>query len=58
MSQEKTMSDVIVDEIRRLREELINRHGGIDGYFKYDHRWPNPYAIFLATCGKLFPNGK
>jgi hypothetical protein len=29
------MSDVIVDEVRRVREELINQHGGIDGYFKY-----------------------
>lgn len=29
------MSDDIVDEVRRVREELIERHGGIDGYFKY-----------------------
>jgi hypothetical protein len=33
-TQEKAMSDVIVDEIRRVREELIRRYGGIDGYFK------------------------
>ena len=29
------MSDVIVDEVRRIREELIERYGGIHGYFKY-----------------------
>jgi hypothetical protein len=29
------MNDIIVDEIRRVRDELITRHGGIDGYFKY-----------------------
>jgi hypothetical protein len=37
-----TMND-IVEEIRRTREELINRHGGIDGYFKHcqalDRAW-------------------
>ena len=29
------MNDVIVDEVSRVREELINRYGGIDGYFKH-----------------------
>jgi hypothetical protein len=29
------MKDDIVEEIRRIREELIQRHGGIDGYFKH-----------------------
>jgi hypothetical protein len=29
------MSDIIVEEVRRVREELIKRHGGIEGYFKY-----------------------
>ena len=29
------MNDIIVEEVRRVREELIKRHGGIDGYFKY-----------------------
>ena len=29
------MNDVIVEPIRRVREELINRYGGIDGYFKH-----------------------
>ena len=29
------MSDPILEEIWRVREELIKKHGGIDGYFKY-----------------------
>lgn len=29
------MKDVIVDEVRRVREELIEQFGGIDGYFKH-----------------------
>ena len=38
-----TMSDVIVEEIRRIRDELIKRYGGIEGYFKHcqaqDRAW-------------------
>ena len=29
------MSDVIVEQVRRVREELVNRYGGIDGYFRH-----------------------
>jgi hypothetical protein len=29
------MKDDIVEQMRQVREELIERHGGIDGYFKY-----------------------
>ena len=29
------MKDVIVEEVRRVRAELIERHGGIDGYVKH-----------------------
>jgi hypothetical protein len=29
------MNDVIVDPGRKVREELIQRYGGIDGYFKH-----------------------
>lgn len=25
----------IVEQVRRIREELIRHHGGIDGYFKH-----------------------
>jgi hypothetical protein len=36
------MNDVIVEEIRRIREELINRYGGIDGYFKHCQAQESP----------------
>ncbi len=29
------MSDPILEEIWRVREELIKKHGGFKGYFKY-----------------------
>jgi hypothetical protein len=29
------MADPILDEIWRVREELIKKHGGFDGYFAY-----------------------
>ena len=29
------MTDPILDEIWRVREELIKKHGGLKGYFKY-----------------------
>jgi hypothetical protein len=29
------MTDPIVDEVRRVREELIERHGGLDAYLRY-----------------------
>ena len=29
------MNDVIVEPIRRIREKLIERYGGIDGYFRH-----------------------
>ena len=29
------MTDPIVDEVRRVREELIERHGGLDGCLRY-----------------------
>jgi hypothetical protein len=29
------MADEILDEIWRVREEIVKRHGGIDGYFRY-----------------------
>ena len=28
------MNDMIVEQVRRVREELIKMYGGIDGYFK------------------------
>lgn len=29
------MNDPILDEIARVRQELIKKHGGVDGYFAY-----------------------
>ena len=29
------MSDEIVEQVRRVREQLIERHGGIEGYLKH-----------------------
>jgi hypothetical protein len=29
------MIDPIVDEVRRVREELIQRYGGLEGYLKH-----------------------
>jgi len=29
------MRDPIVDEVRRVREELIRQHGGLDAYLKH-----------------------
>ena len=29
------MTDPIVDEVHRVREALIERHGGLDGYLRY-----------------------
>jgi hypothetical protein len=29
------VSDNIVEQVRRTREHLIDRYGGIDGYFKH-----------------------
>ena len=27
--------DVIVDEVRRVRDELVKRHGGLDGWIRH-----------------------
>ena len=27
--------DVIVDEVRRVRDELVKRYGGLDGWIKH-----------------------
>ena len=31
------ITDSNVEEVRRVREELIKRHGGLDGYMKHLH---------------------
>ena len=32
------MADPILEEIWRVRESLVRRHGGVDGYVKYVQR--------------------
>jgi len=29
------MTDPVVDEVRRVRQELIRRYGGLEGYLKH-----------------------
>jgi len=29
------MKDVIVEQVRQAREKLLEKYGGIDGYFKH-----------------------
>jgi len=29
------MKDVIVEQVRQVRDKLIEQYGGIDGYFKH-----------------------
>jgi hypothetical protein len=49
------MNDIIVEEVRRIREELIERHSGIDGYFKYcqaqDRAWQGAAKLDLTRSG-------
>jgi len=32
------MADEILDEYWRVRAELVKKHGGMDGYWKYNER--------------------
>ena len=43
------MDEVIVDEVSRVRVELINRHGGIDGYFKHCQAQERALAVRAKT---------
>jgi hypothetical protein len=46
------MSDEIVDEIRRVREALIERYGGIDGYFKHCQEQDRARARRVKSPGR------
>jgi hypothetical protein len=35
METQDMITDSNVEEVRRVREELIKRHGGLDGYMKH-----------------------
>ncbi len=36
--------DIIVERIRQIRDELIERHGGIEGYLKHCHTQDRAWA--------------
>ncbi len=38
------MSDPMLEEIWRVREELIRQHGGLDGYIKYVQKLERAHA--------------
>jgi len=38
------MSDAMLEEIWRVREELIKKHGGWDGYVKYAQKLERAHA--------------
>lgn len=35
MNDRIVVNDPIVEEVRRVRKELIQQHGGLDGYLKH-----------------------
>jgi hypothetical protein len=46
------MTDNIVEEVRRIREQLIERHGGIDGYFEHCQAIDRAWARKAANRGR------
>ncbi len=54
------MHDPIVDEVRRVREELIERHGGLHGYIKHLQAMDRERArkAKQGTAKKLAANGR
>ena len=48
------MTDPIVDEGRRVREELIERHGGLESYLRYCERQDRRRA--RQTLAQVEPN--
>ena len=54
------MYDPIVDEVRRVREELINRYGGLHGYIKHLQAMDRARArkAKQRTVKKLASNGR
>lgn len=52
------MYDPIVDEVRRVREQLIERHGGLRGYIKHLQTMDREHARTRKkrTAKKLAPD--
>ncbi len=45
------MSDEMLEEIWRVREELIKKHGGMEGYIKYVQKLERAHARRLKKNG-------
>jgi len=45
----------IVEHIRQVREELIKRHGGIDGYFQHCQALDRTWASRLKSRRRKEP---
>ena len=52
--------DVIVDEVRRVREELVKRYGGLDGWIEHLQEMDRERArkAKQRTVKKLAANGR
>ena len=52
--------DVIVDEVRRVREELVKRYGGLDGWIEHLQQMDRERASKgkQRTVKKLASNGR
>ena len=52
--------DVIVDEVRRVREELVKRYGGLDGWIAHLQEMDRERArkAKQRTVKKLAANGR
>jgi hypothetical protein len=46
------MSDPILDEIARVRQELVKKHGGVDGYFRHIQKLDRARRKKRAKAGK------
>jgi hypothetical protein len=49
------MADPILDEIWRVREELLKKHGGLEGYFKYVQKVDRAHQARLRKKRKKAP---
>lgn len=50
------MNDPIVDEVRRVREELIERHGGLESYLRSCEQQDRRLARQGAKASQPKPN--
>lgn len=56
--EQLTMADVLVDEIRRVREELIEQYGGIEAYFRHCQQQDRAGARGLKAGRRKQPTRK